>query len=166
MFSLRPWFGSVMRGPVAAAVIAGALLLSSSARAQDPGAYTLGDQRTLEIVVSVWGEVLRPGEYRVSDTADVLQLLSKAGGPTEFAKLSGVTITHAPGATGGKARIEPVAIDVYLKRANATAPPRLEPGDVVMVPRNAFSKWKQVAGILRDLSIVASTYFLYLRTVQ
>lgn len=166
MFSLRSWLGSRTHGRAAAAVVAGGLLLASSAGAQEPGGYIVGEQRTLEMVVSVWGEVLRPGEYRVSDATDVLQLLSKAGGPTEFAKLSGVTITHAPGTGGDKPRIEKVAIDQYLHWAKATAPPRLEPGDVVVVPRNAFSKWKQVAGILRDLSIVASTYFLYRRAVN
>ena len=44
--------------------------------------------------------------------------------------------------------------------------PTLQPGDVVVVPRNGFSKWKSVAGILRDLSVVASAYFLYLRTTK
>jgi len=166
MFLLRSRPGPAARARLAAAVTAAGLLWASSSRAQDTGAYTLGEQRTLEIVVSVWGEVLRPGEYRVSDATDVLQLLSKAGGPTEFAKLSGVTITHAPGDPSGKPRIEKVAIDQYLQWAKATAPPRLEPGDVVVVPRNAFSKWKQLAGILRDLSIVASTYFLYRRAVN
>src|SRR5688572_8546323 len=47
--------------------------------------YILGAESRLEIVVHVLGEVERPGEYRVTDETDVLELISKAGGPTRFA---------------------------------------------------------------------------------
>lgn len=47
-----------------------------------------------QIVVHIWGEVLRPGEYRVTDGTDILGLISKAGGPSESANLGKVRLTR------------------------------------------------------------------------
>ena len=154
-----------------------ALAIAGSVRAQSREGYILGEEKRLEMVVHIFGEVARPGEYRVPDNTDVLQLISKAGGPNEFSKLNGVTVTRArpqgpapaAGTDGHEAsaqRILRVDLDAYLKKSSGVTLPVLQPGDVVVVPRNTFSKWKSVAGILRDVSVVASAYFLYLRAVK
>ncbi len=142
--------------------------MASAASAQR-GDYILGEERRLEIVVHVLGEVTRPGELRVEDNTNVLEALSKAGGGTQFANLNAVTITRLPqdaiGNSSGEQIIH-VNINDYLNKGAAEPLPVLQPGDVVSVPRNNFSRWKTTASIIRDLSIVASTYFLYLRTVK
>lgn len=154
-----------------------ALAMAVPARAQSREGYILGEEKRLEMVVHIFGEVARPGEYRVPDNTDVLQLISKAGGPNEFSKLNGVTVTRArpqgpalasgtDGHEGADQRILRVNLDAYLKKGSAVTLPVLQPGDVVVVPRNTFSKWKSVAGVLRDVSVVASAYFLYLRAVK
>ena len=61
---------------------------------QKKAKYILGEDRKLEIIVHIIGEVKNPGEYRVLDGTNVLELLSKSGGPTEFSKLSMATITR------------------------------------------------------------------------
>ena len=142
--------------------------VTSAAEAQR-GDYILGDERRLEIVVHVLGEVTRPGELRVSDNTNVLEALSKAGGGTEFANLSAVTITRlSQGTQAGHGREQIIHVNIkdYLNKGGSEPLPVLAPGDVVSVPRNNFSRWKTTASIIRDLSIVASTYFLYLRTVR
>ena len=48
----------------------------------------------LMIKVYIWGEVIRPGEYEVPEGADILELISKADGPTRSANLSKVKITR------------------------------------------------------------------------
>lgn len=65
-----------------------------SVNAQEKDRYVFGETGKLEMVVHIIGEVKRPGEYRVSDRTNLVELLSKAGGPTQFSKLSGVTITR------------------------------------------------------------------------
>ena len=71
-----------------------AVLLHAPAGAQTriDDTYLLGEEQRLEIVVHVLGEVERPGEYRVPDDTDVLEAVSKAGGPTEFAHLGNVSL--------------------------------------------------------------------------
>ncbi len=156
------------------AFIVSALTWSSvgDVAAQD---YLLGaEQNQLEMIVHIIGEVKRPGEYRVSDNTSILELLSKAGGPTEFSNLSKVSISrvqHAVSAkdTDGGSRLREgnkiikVNIDSYLKKNNSTPPPMLQPGDVVLVARNSWSKWRNMSTIFRDVSVVFSLYFLYLR---
>ena len=43
-------------------------------------------RRGARVCSACLGEVQRPGEYASPMTTDVLELISKAGGPTEFAK--------------------------------------------------------------------------------
>ena len=44
--------------------------------------------------------------------------------------------------------------------------PVLQPGDVVFVPKNSWHKWKDVSAVIRDVSVVASAYFLYVRATR
>lgn len=124
------------------------------------------------MMVHIIGEVQKPGEYRVPDQTDLLELLSKAGGPTQFSRLSGVSIRRAtagrltaPLTTGAAPRTEIIRVNMEdLLRKQDTTPLLLQPGDVVFVPKNGWHKWKDVSGVIRDLSVVASAYFLYLRS--
>jgi hypothetical protein len=152
-----------------------ALPLANPAAAQEPGPtagrdrYILGQEKNLEMVVHILGQVQRPGEYQVPDGTNALELMSKAGGPTEFASLSGVWITHAaqgtaPGSVAvGGSRIVRLNLEAYLGSPNPVPLVALQPGDVVNVPPNGKATWKFVAGIMRDLAVVATAYFLGVR---
>ncbi len=141
-----------------------AVVSTTHARAQEGDRYSVGGERRLEIWVHVLGEVKNPGEFRVPDTTDILELISRAGGPTDLAKLSAVRLTHAEAKDAPRVLV--VDLDAFLKQSVAAPLPPLLPGDVVVVPRNAMSKWKSAAGIFRDVSVVASAYFLYLRATK
>jgi len=150
------------------------------ATAQQEDNYILGEERRLEMVVHVLGEVQRPGEYRVADDTDVLELISKAGGGSQFANLSGIMITRlnpqpasyeiAQGGTNGdlhpSERLIRVNVDEILKGKSTTPVPILQPGDVVSVPRNGWFKWRTAAAVLRDLSVVFTAYLLAVRTFE
>jgi hypothetical protein len=56
--------------------------------------YLLGDETKVEMIVHIWGEVRRPGEYRVTYDTDLLELISKAEGPTSNADLSRIQLTR------------------------------------------------------------------------
>ncbi len=172
---LRP---SLRTAALGALLVAG--ILPAGARAQQRDDYLLGEERRLEMVVHVLGEVTRPGEYRVADDTNVLELLSKAGGGTQLSRMSEVTITRMTSepenlasasesaiAHGGvKAqRVYRVNVEDILQGKSAEIP-NLRPGDVVMVPRNSMSTWRTTAAVLRDLSIVFTTYLLAVRTYQ
>jgi protein involved in polysaccharide export with SLBB domain len=130
----------------------------------------LGEPNRIQIVVHIIGEVKRPGEYQVPDDTDVLELLAKAGGPTEIADLSGVSLRRrdVPGYPTNPAEdaIVNVDLDEFLKRKDAPLPPVLQPGDVVTVPRNKMHAWKTVFTMVRDVSVVVTTYLLYRKVID
>ena len=59
-----------------------------------------------------------------------------------------------------------VNLERSMRDRGAPPPPILRPGDVVLVPKNAWHKWKDISAIVRDVSVVASVYFLYLRSTR
>ena len=164
--------------------IAGCLTLAAgSGRAQESKDYILSDGQRLMIVVHALGEVKRPGEYTVDDNTTVMELVSKAGGSTEFAALDAVLLTRQPqprpfavaglgvgqaldAGSGDSTEVLRVDLKAYLEGKSPGPPPTLRPGDIVTVPTNSYFKWRRVAGIARDLSVVASAYFLYLRAAN
>jgi len=145
------------------------------ASAQSTG-YLLPQEQGLEMIVHIMGEVQKPGEYRVPDRTDVLELLSKAGGPTEYSSLGSITVRRVMPVEGTGSRTSPrrdtkvSVLRVDLKDAwkenDAVLPPRLLPGDVVVVSRNSWFGYKRLATIVRDIAVIASTYLLYLRVVK
>ena len=70
------------------------VLFSVTVFGQDREKYLIGSEKKLEMIVHIMGEVRKPGEYRVEDNTTLLELISKAGGPTQFASLGGVKITR------------------------------------------------------------------------
>ncbi len=146
---LAPLFVSLLFGPAVA-----------QQQTSDP--YLLGEEQRLEFVVHVLGEVERPGEYRVPDDTDVLEAISKAGGPTEFAHLGNVSLRRRdPGASG--VAVSNVDLSSFLKHESDAPPPILGPGDVITVPRNKMARWRTAFTLVRDVSVVATAYLLYLR---
>jgi len=151
--------------------------LTTAAYSQERENYILGEEETLEMIVHIWGEVRDPGEYRVSDDTNVLELISKAGGTTQYSKLSDVRITRTnpnfiSGGSNGQngseqvSRIQNINLEDYLKRENSQIVPILRPGDVVYIPRNSLSTWQNVTGFARDLSVIASVVFLAVRALN
>jgi hypothetical protein len=154
-------------------VVAATELCPTTVRAQEAEPYTRGDRKRLLIMVHVLGEVRNPGEYSVPDDTDLLGLIAKAGGSTEFGDLGQIRVTHRPqtqqfGGTNGSppsTGSELIDLDAYL-RGNAAPPPVLQPGDVVMVSRNSWASWRTVAAVFRDLAVVASAVFLGMRAFE
>jgi hypothetical protein len=169
--SLQAW----KRCPIAFLIaLSASPLFSASSAAQSSNGYVLGDDPHLEMMVHIIGEVQRPGEFRVPDNTNVLELFSKAGGPTQFSDLSRVTITRhrnplfAANSPGGTSQPSAQLLEVNLKEAlttdKAAALPVLLPGDVVVVPRNSWSSWRNFAAVARDISVIAGIYLIFSAT--
>ena len=143
---------------------------------QESRTYLRGENNTVEMIVHIIGQVQKPGTYRVGDTTNLIELMALAGGPTEFSNLRDVTITHLEADLLADAqnktvpdmvsRIIKYDIKKYLTKDNISSPPVLHPGDVVLVPKNKWHKWRYIATIVRDVSVVATAYFLYLRATR
>ncbi len=88
--------------------------------------------------VSIEGQVRNPGRYPlpIESTMTVIDLVIKAGGLTDVARGSAVTITHIT--SDGKKVTTTVDVDSILKgKAQAKAGDttlQLQPGDIVYVP--------------------------------
>ncbi|MBN1348928.1 SLBB domain-containing protein [candidate division KSB1 bacterium] len=176
---------------VAYAVFFYGLIFSNSCLAQDDflkkDQYQIGPDERLLITVHVWGEVRTPGGFLVPDDTDILELISKAGGPTEFSNLSDVKITrgltssNAEGQDtesgyGGEAaddararrKVRKQVIKVNLKKLldnerHYTQLPRLQPGDVVRVGRNAWFTWQAVIRVVSQVAIIVQAWYWYSR---
>jgi len=138
---------------------AAALFLSSPGFAQEEAAekkYYLGTEQELMIRVHIWGEVHTPGEYLVPDGTTVLDLISKAGGPTEYASLHKVRITHAVARSPRHLILD---LKAYLEKDDYGPPPVLLPGDVVQVPWNRWYRWTRLSRIASHLTTMVSIVY-------
>lgn len=148
--------------------------------------YQIGPDEKLLIRVHIFGEVKKPGEYLVPDDTDLLELISKAGGPTEFSNLKVIMITRG---VAGVANTKPSSgnqaeSDINYKMSSekmkkqvikinltkllndekyTAAAPTLQPGDVVRVGRNAWFTWQSVIRLAYELAIVANVIMWYSR---
>ncbi len=148
--------------------------------------YQIGPDERLMITVHIWGEVRIPGEYLVPDDTDILELISKAGGPTEFSNLGKIKITRGltgiqssnnPGKTGMRGapyhskftyQNNKEVIELNLKKILDNRDyqknlPTLQPGDTIRIGRNTWFKWQAIIRVISQLAIVAQVWYWYSR---
>ena len=80
-------------------------------------------------MVFITGEVQRPGAYPLMDTMNVVQLVARSGGLTDFAKQKQVYVLRAANSTRVNVNYEKV-----LKGQAPQQNVDLAPGDTVVVP--------------------------------
>lgn len=124
-----------------------------------PGQEDFSFQRDsrLLIEIHVWGEVNKPGLYRIPDGSTVLDAISAAGGPTQYAALSRVRLSRPADI---KPRAQRIDLDRYIDGRDTTGLPVLRPGDMITVPRNTRFFWKDAIQILADIAIIVNVYYL------
>lgn len=79
-------------------------------------------------VVYVTGEVQRPGAYVLTAPTNLLQIVARAGGVTDFAKTKKVYVFHAAGD-----RV-PVNLKDLMRGRGTEQDVALSPGDTVLIP--------------------------------
>jgi len=82
-------------------------------------------------MVSVIGEVLKPGRYDLKSSATVVDALAMAGGFKEFASRSNIVVLRSDGPI---AKRIPFDYDKMKSASGPTANFPLRPGDIVIVP--------------------------------
>ena len=85
---------------------------------------------------SVVGKVRNPGSFTPGRYVNLLEALSLAGGPAEFASLDNISIIrkNGTGVTGIRARLSGVLRNGISADADDQIIPRIESGDTIIVP--------------------------------
>lgn len=104
----------------------------------------------LTIKVHVWGEVKKPGLLAVPSNTDLMELLSLAGGPTDYANLGKVKLIRRERA---EEQIFVIDLGEYLNKGDPTCLMILRSGDAVVVPKSSWYYWRQAIGIVSDIAV-------------
>ena len=105
-------------------------------------------QPTLAVRAAVWGQVTNPGQYYLTGTPDLFELLSSAGGPTAGANLSRVVLIRE--LDGTRRRLDVGRI------AASGSPFFISPGDVVIVPESFWNGFTRNLPVISTLAVVAN----------
>jgi hypothetical protein len=99
----------------------------------------------------VWGQVRTPGAYNLGASPDLVELLSAAGGPTEYADTRHVVLIRAT---------TQQRVNINLKKMLFSGQViSLSPGDVVLVPNSAWYSVQQYLSVTTTLVSVATLIF-------
>lgn len=116
---------------------------------------SLAGSEQLKIKTYIWGQVLRPGLYIVPDNTDLITLISSAGGPSEYAKLTKIRIIRP---TNDGEKVIWVNLKKYMETGDESLIPVLMPGDTIVVAGTVFYAFTKVVEFLSDIAIVISVY--------
>ncbi len=100
------------------------------------GFYDYSDPTDINIKVAIWGWVKYPGKYVIPASSDVLDLLSYAGGPTDYAHLDDLRLYRIlPDSTQKLIKFN--VYDIWWGDSlttNVAHIPKLQAGDILSVP--------------------------------
>ena len=94
---------------------------------------------SLSVVVT--GQVLRPLSLSYENIPDLWRVILDAGGPTELADLSNVTIVRE---NDDESRLLNVNLYEMIKKGDLTKAPKIQAGDLINVPASAFGAAMQL----------------------
>jgi len=104
----------------------------------------------------IWGEVKSPGLYYVESNADILELISLAGGPTPDADLAHVILIK--GQAGGEEIV--INLDDYLTKQKSKDPIFLKSGDIIIIKSNLWKKVRSTTSFISNIVIFLNLYLL------
>jgi hypothetical protein len=105
----------------------------------------------------VWGQVRGPGAYDLGVSPDLLELLSAAGGPTQYADVSHVVLIRAT--TQQRVTIN---LKTMLLSGQIVS---LSPGDMVMVPNSAWYSVREYLSVTTTVVSFATLVFTIMNWV-
>lgn len=109
----------------------------------------------LTMSVNLWGYVHNPGRYEISTSADLIQLLSCAGGPLPEATLGNVTISRLGQSELGETRRQ-IAVDLDDTDEISRAAIALHPGDIIYVDRSGWVSFRDILGVVTTVALVTT----------
>jgi polysaccharide export outer membrane protein len=123
-----------------------------------PGDAVIVPERTASYTgagaVNVFGAVMNPASYSLTQDKRLIDAILAAGGPAENARLSKVTIIRQ--VAGGTATTIAVDFKRYLETGDMRNNPPIYPNDTVNVPRTS-SFWTSIANPSFLLAIISTS---------
>jgi polysaccharide export outer membrane protein len=123
-----------------------------------PGDAVIVPERTASYTgtgaVNVFGAVVRPASYALTQDKRLVDAILAAGGPAENARLSKVTIIRQ--VAGGGATTISVDFERYLETGDTRHNPPIFPNDTVNVPRTS-SFWASIVNPSFLLAIISTS---------
>lgn len=126
-------------------------------------AFVFGSSEGVNIEVSLWGYVSKPGLYKIPHTTDLVSLISLAGGPRENARLDDVRIIRLVNNSEDnkmEERIIRVNLEEFIEKGDRSVIPILKPGDVVVMTGSAYTVFVNFMSVVRDVALVLNTVLL------
>ena len=120
--------------------------------------YYIGATNELLIRVNIWGRVLRPGQYFIPSTTDLITLISVAGGPEKRSRLDNVRIVRN---RENNPEVIIVNIKKFLKTGDKRLIPNLEPEDTIVLSGSTWQLFADAVGVVSQLAVVANVYFWF-----
>ncbi|WP_191600481.1 SLBB domain-containing protein [Marinomonas algicola] len=109
--------------------------------------------------VRVMGSLNSPGHYRFNDDMNLLDLLARAGGPTDSGDIEDIQILH-------QGCCEPVTthfnLKAYLDDPKGKVLPIVRSGDTVFIPSSENGAWSKTMSLVRDFLSIATLLILIL----
>jgi hypothetical protein len=118
--------------------------------------YRYAEPNELTIVVSVIGAVRVPGRYEISLNVNLLDVIALAGGWTENADWSDVTLTRQVQGSSGVERKELYYDFDDLTKINDSQL-KLHQGDIIVVPTSASITFEDVLRYATALGVIITT---------
>ncbi len=129
--------------------------ISTGEGAYSPEYYVFPSQDKVLIEVQLWGHISKPGLYQIPLKTDIIKLISLAGGPLPSGDLGRIKIIR-----NGENKV----IDIRnLLRGEKLY---LEAGDVVIVPQNTSSKFKDYLYFLKESVFLVTQIILIYTFIQ
>ncbi len=101
-----------------------------------------------EVRAAVWGEVNRPGQYSLSGSPDLLELISMGGGPTSAADINRVIVIREQDGSRHVINLN------HLARSGKRF--FILSGDVVIIPQSFWSKFRQGLPVITAAAALAN----------
>ena len=108
--------------------------------------------------VNVTGQVLRPGNYRLTGRQDLMGAILMAGGPGEAADLSDVRLVRPD--NDGQASTYKINVKKFLEDGEMESNPKLRPGDTVEVGKKTFTG-RSLGLVLGFVTTIGTLVLLY-----
>jgi len=103
--------------------------------------------------IYVMGGVVKPGVYDLKPGWRVLEVLTAAGGVvSKEGKMNAVVLVRK---IDGKEQRQTCNIERFLKKADISQNPTVQPGDVVFVPTKNRIDWSQILQVVSIVGIAA-----------
>ena len=95
--------------------------------------------------IHVFGEIKSPGSYAYSPNRRLIDYLGDAGGPTQSARLTEISVVRGD---DDHPNIRRVDARMAIRRGNLDGNPVLAPGDIVYVPTKLVSDWRDAVQLI------------------